>query len=184
MKVWNLTKYSERVLKKELRKNKEKEKKQEQEREINKKETSAEKEETIKEDEFKDKYFRLLADFENYKRRNNEEKEKFKKQAVRRLIEELIPVLDNFNIAANLLDEEDKSTKGILMIYQNMEDTLLNNGLSVIKDIDVEFDPNIHHAILIEESEDFDSGKVIEIIQCGYILNGKLIKPALVKVAY
>lgn len=139
---------------------------------------------TIKqEDVFKDKYIRLLADFDNYKKRTLEENEKFRKQAVSKFIEELIPVLDSFNVAIDMLDENDSSTQGVFMIYDKMEETLLNNGLVIVNDINVEFDPNIHHAVMMEERDDVESGNVVEVMQCGYVLNGKLIKPALVKVA-
>lgn len=135
------------------------------------------------EDLFKDKYIRLLADFDNYKKRTIEENEKFEKQAVSNFVEELIPVLDSFNVAINILDENDSSTQGVFMIYDKMKETLLNNGLVIVKDANVEFDPNIHHAVMMEERKDIESGNVVEVIQCGYVLNGKLIKPALVKVA-
>ena len=135
------------------------------------------------EDLFKDKYIRLLADFDNYKKRTIEENEKFEKQAVSNFVEELIPVLDSFNVAINILDENDSSTQGVFMIYDKMKETLLNNGLVIVKDTNVEFNPNIHHAVMMEEREDIESGNVVEIMQCGYVLNGKLIKPALVKVA-
>lgn len=134
-------------------------------------------------DVFKDKYIRLLADFDNYKKRTIEENEKFEKQAVSNFVEELIPVLDSFNVAINILDENDSSTQGVFMIYDKMKETLLNNGLVIVKDTNVEFNPNIHHAVMMEEREDIESGNVVEVMQCGYVLNGKLIKPALVKVA-
>lgn len=132
---------------------------------------------------FKDKYIRLLADFDNYKKRTIEENEKFEKQAVSNFVEELIPVLDSFNVAINILDENDSSTQGVFMIYDKMKEILLNNGLVIVKDTNVEFNPNIHHAVMMEERDDIKSGNVVEVMQCGYVLNGKLIKPALVKVA-
>ena len=135
------------------------------------------------EDLFKDKYIRLLADFDNYKKRTIEENEKFEKQAVSNFVEELIPVLDSFNVAINILDENDSSTQGVFMIYDKMKEILLNNGLVIVKDVNIEFDPNIHHAVMMEERDDIKSGNVVEVMQCGYVLNGKLIKPALVKVA-
>ena len=135
------------------------------------------------EDLFKDKYIRLLADFDNYKKRTIEENEKFEKQAVSNFVEELIPVLDSFNVAINILDKNDNSTQGVFMIYDKMKEILLNNGLVIVKDTNVEFNPNIHHAVMMEERDDIKSGNVVEVMQCGYVLNGKLIKPALVKVA-
>lgn len=134
-------------------------------------------------DEYKDRYIRLLSDFDNYKKRIQNEREKTQKQAISNFVEDLIPVLDNFQLAVNTLDKEDSNTKGISMIYKQLESLLEENGIEIIKQINIEFDPFYHHAAIMEENKNSKSGFVFEIIQCGYILNGKVLKPALVKVA-
>lgn len=133
--------------------------------------------------EFKDKYQRLLADFTNYKQREEASKADFKKFAVSNLVEKLLPVLDNFDRALKDQDPDDGLVKGIVMTRDEMLNILKNEGLEEIPSDGEAFDPNVHQAVLAEDSDEVDSDHIIETFQKGYKLNNKVIRPAMVKVA-
>ncbi|MDO5047282.1 MAG: nucleotide exchange factor GrpE [Anaerococcus sp.] len=134
-------------------------------------------------DEYKDRYQRLLADFTNYKKREEGQKEDFKKFAQSSLIEKLLPVLDNFDRALAKADKEDPFTKGIIMTRDELIKVLENEGLKEIESEGKEFDHNFHQAVLAEESDQVESNYIIETFQKGYTLNGRILRPAMVKVA-
>lgn len=133
--------------------------------------------------EYKDKYQRLLAEFSNYKKREEKSKIDFKKFASSKLIEELLPVLDNFDRALKDIDEEDSFVKGVIMIRDSLWKILEKEGLEEIESDNVEFNPNFHHAFQTEENENFKSNYIIETYQKGYTLHNKVIRPSMVKVA-
>lgn len=133
--------------------------------------------------EFKDKYQRLLADFTNYKQREEASKADFKKFAVSNLVEKLLPVLDNFDRALKDQDPDDGLVKGIVMTRDEMLNILKNEGLEEIPSDGEAFDPNVHQAVLAEDSDEVNSDHIIETFQKGYKLNNKVIRPAMVKVA-
>lgn len=135
------------------------------------------------ENEFKEKYQRLLADFTNFKKREEKARADFKKFASSNLIEELLPVLDNFDRALKDQDQEDSFVKGIMMTRDSFWKVLEKEGLEEIESDGVEFDPNFHHAFQTEENEDFKSNYIIETYQKGYKLNDRVIRPSMVKVA-
>lgn len=133
--------------------------------------------------EYKEKYQRLLADFTNFKKREEKARADFKKFASSNLIEELLPVLDNFDRALKDQDSEDSFVKGIMMTRDSFWKVLEKEGLEEIESDGVEFDPNFHHAFQTEENEDFKSNYIIETYQKGYKLNDRVIRPSMVKVA-
>ncbi|WP_297281425.1 nucleotide exchange factor GrpE [uncultured Anaerococcus sp.] len=133
--------------------------------------------------EFKDKYQRLLADFTNYKQREEAAKADFKKYASSNLVEKLLPVLDNFDRALKDQDPEDGLVKGIVMTRDEMIQVLEKEGLELIESDGCTFDPNLHQAVLAEESDEIESDHIIETFQKGYKLNNRVIRPAMVKVA-
>ncbi len=134
-------------------------------------------------DEFKDKYQRLLADFTNYKQREEASKADFKKYAVTNLVEKLLPVLDNFDRALKDQNEEDPLVQGIVMTRNEMIRVLENEGLEEIPSDGETFDPNVHQAVLAEDSDEVEADHIIETFQKGYKLNNRVIRPAMVKVA-
>ena len=133
--------------------------------------------------EYREKYQRLLADFTNFKKREEKARADFKKFASSNLIEELLPVLDNFDRALKDQDSEDSFVKGIMMTRDSLWKVLEKEGLEEIESDGVEFDPNFHHAFQTEENEDFKSNYIIETYQKGYKLNDRVIRPSMVKVA-
>ena len=134
-------------------------------------------------DDFKDRYMRTLADFENYRKRTEREKSDFYKYAVQGLLKELLPVLDNFDRALDHAEDGDDFHKGVLLIYKQLVDTLRKHGVKPIDESGVKFDPNIHEAVMREEDPSVPSQTVTSILQKGYFLHDRLLRPALVKVA-
>lgn len=129
------------------------------------------------------KYLRLLADFQNYKKRVEKEKSDIYSFATENLVKEILPTLDNFERALENECQDENYAKGMANIFKLLSDILKKNGLEEIEALGTEFDPNVHAAVATEDSEEYDSGKVSFVLQKGYKLNGKLIRAAMVKVA-
>ena len=132
---------------------------------------------------YQNKLQRLQADFVNYRKRVKKEKAGLSLEAKIELINELLPVIDNFERALASEDESSNLREGVEMIYKQLMNTLKQEGLEVIPTVDEEFDHTYHEAIMQVEDTDKDSGIIIEELQKGYMLEGKVIRPAMVKVA-
>ena len=130
-----------------------------------------------------DKFMRLQADFANYKRRTEAQKTEFVELGVKKVVNDLLPVLDNFERALDSIEEKDSTYDGILMIKNQLTDVLKKEGIVEMKALGEEFDPTYHHAVLTEDSDEYDSGYVIEVLQKGYLINDKTLRPAMVKVS-
>lgn len=130
-----------------------------------------------------DKFMRLQADFANYKRRTEAQKTEYVELGVKKIVNDLLPVLDNFERALDSVGEKDSTYDGILMIKDQLTDVLKKEGIVEMKALGEEFDPTYHHAVLIEDSDEYDSGYVIEVLQKGYLINDKTLRPAMVKVS-
>jgi molecular chaperone GrpE len=135
--------------------------------------------------ELTDTLKRLQAEFENYKKRNEKEWAEKVRLANQRLITELLPVLDSFDKAL----EDSKNSRDLASFRKGLEglrkqffQTLQREGLREIK-ADGKLDPFVHEALMREESENAEDGKILEVFQKGYSLNSKPIRPARVKVA-
>lgn len=134
--------------------------------------------------ELNNRLMRLQADFINYKKRTDKEKESSILYGIESLVCEMLPVVDNFQRAmASEVDKEDNFYKGISLIEQQLVALLKNNSVEEIDSLGQNFDPNYHHAVIMEESETHDSGIVIEVLQKGYKLKDKVIRPSMVKVS-
>ncbi len=124
---------------------------------------------------------RTQADFINYKRRTEEERAKIALFANELLIVELLSVLDNFDRSLQHQDDSGKSfVEGILLIKKQILDLLEKNQVKEIP-TDGDFDPNFHYAVLQEEGE--EANKILEVLQKGYTLGDKVIRPSMVKVS-
>lgn len=133
--------------------------------------------------QLKDRYLRTLADYENFRKRNEREKADFFKHALGAVLKDILPVLDNFDRALEHAEEGDEFHKGVLLIYKQLFDVLQKHGLKPINDVNVHFDPNIHEAVIREEDASVPSHTVVAVLQNGYFLHDRLLRPALVKVA-
>ena len=135
------------------------------------------------EEDFRDRYLRTLADFENFRKRSEREKEDFRRYALVGVIRDLLPVIDNFDRALEHAEEGDEFHKGVALIYKQLFDVLQRHGLKTISESGVRFDPNIHEAVVREEDPSVPSHTVVAILQKGYFLHDRLLRPAMVKVA-
>ncbi len=133
--------------------------------------------------QLKDRVLRTLADFENFRKRSEREKADFFRFAVGALMKDILPVLDNFDRALEHAEEGDEFHKGVLLIYKQLFDLLEKSGLKPIIEAGVPFDPNIHEAVVREEDDSLPSHTVSSVLQKGYFLHDRLLRPALVKVA-
>jgi molecular chaperone GrpE len=134
-------------------------------------------------EDFRDRYMRTLADFENFRKRSEREKADFQRYALGSVIRDLLPVLDNFDRALEHAEEGDEFHKGVSLIYKQLFDVLQRHGLKPIIDSGVRFDPNIHEAVIREEDSSVPSHTVTAVLQKGYFLHDRLLRPAMVKVA-
>ena len=135
--------------------------------------------------EAENKYVRLLADYDNFKRRSALDKEALQKYKSQSVLTNLIPVMDNFSraLAVEAKTEEARTMmEGMDMIYRSLLEALTTEGLTEIEAQDQEFDPNFHQAIMTDKDEDKPSGVVLEELQKGYILKDRVLRPSMVKV--
>ncbi len=135
--------------------------------------------------ELKDKYLRSMAEFENFRRRSNQEKADWIKLATQRLSLELCDVVDNFERALQQSvgrDPEDPFVKGVLMIEQQLRAVLAKEGVCKIEALGEEFDPAQHDALTHIPSE-YEPNRVAAVIQNGYTMHGKVLRPARVAVS-
>ncbi len=132
-----------------------------------------------------DQYLRLRAEFDNFRRRTQKEKEDFYKYASESLLLKLLPVLDNFQRAMETKETElDKFFAGIEMIYRQMLDVLKKEGLEPIEALGTEFDPQKHEAVMQQPvSDEYSENMISQELRRGYTLKDKVIRPAMVAVA-
>lgn len=136
--------------------------------------------------ELKNTLQRLQADFVNFKRRVEKEKDQISVFANEKIMTELLPVIDNLERALISCAEHEKESSvysGVELVLKQMTDTLGKFGLEKISAVDCEFDPNVHHAVMNEERDGVESGIVVEVFQNGYKLSDKVIRPSMVKVS-
>ncbi len=136
-------------------------------------------------EEEQDRTVRLRADFENYKRRVQKDKEADYKYRAQSLLSDLLPVLDNLEraLAVEATSEEAISlTKGVDMVYRSLVAAVEKEGLESVESEGKPFDPNLHHAVMQEKDESQDSGIVLQELQKGYKLKDRILRPAMVKV--
>lgn len=137
--------------------------------------------------EWAEKYLTLTADFENYKKRISSERADWAQDAQKRIVSDLLDVVDNFERA---LEQEKKREgnanvawlAGFEMIYQSLEKVLAKYGVQAITDFTV-FNPKYHEALMQVESDKHKSGEVVQVLQKGYMMQDKVIRPATVSVA-
>ena len=143
---------------------------------------AGDKKEPEEDETWSEKYTRLMADFQNFRKRTEKEKADVYSFANEKIMTDLLAVLDNFERALTSECKDDAYAEGMKMIFKQFTDILTASGLEEIDAVGQDFDPNFHHAVLTDSNDDFDSGKVTEVLQKGYKLNGKVIRPSMVKV--
>ncbi len=133
--------------------------------------------------EFQDRALRLQAEFDNFRKRTEKDRSEFAQYAGMELIRELLPVLDNFELALKTECASKDYAKGVEMIYQRMADTLKKAGLEPIESIGQPFDPHVHQAVERFSTADSPEDTVLSEFQRGYKFKGKLLRASMVKVA-
>ena len=130
------------------------------------------------------KYLRLMADFQNFRRRTEKEKSDIYAFANEKFATGLLEVIDNFERAMEHGSEADpKFAEGMQLILKQLQDVLSRNNVEEIEALGKPFDPAYHNAVMTEACEDCESGTVTKVLQKGYMLNKKVIRPAMVAVS-
>lgn len=134
-----------------------------------------------------DRYVRSVADLDNHRRRTVREKDELRQFAASRVLEDLLPVIDNLGLglAAAKAPNADLKTLvgGISMVAEQLKSALANHGLKEVNPAGQPFDPNLHEAISQQSSADIAEGSVVTVVRVGFTLNGRLLRPASVIVS-
>jgi molecular chaperone GrpE len=131
-------------------------------------------------------FLRARADFANYKRRTEEDREALKSYLTTDLLKRLLPIVDNFERAlqaAETTKDFDKLIGGVNAVYRQLQELLTREGVTPIDALYQPFDPNLHNAVLREETTEHPENTVVEELQKGYTLEGRVLRPTMVKVA-
>lgn len=138
-------------------------------------------------EERNNQYMRIAADFENFRKRTQKEKEELEQQVKRVTITELLPIVDNFERARSHLkpqtDAELSIHKSYQSVYKQLVDSLKRLGVSAMRPEGSEFDPNLHEAVMRQPTNEHPEGTVLEELVRGYFLGDRVLRHAMVKVA-
>lgn len=134
--------------------------------------------------QLKDQHLRLMAEFDNYRKRTTKEKEQSFERGQKSAVEAILPVVDNLERAlASNKNEEDPLLKGVQMTYDQMIKSLSMMGVEQLDDVGKTFDPNFHEAMMRVEDENAGEDEIVAVLRKGYTMNGTLLRASLVKVA-
>ena len=135
-------------------------------------------------EELNGRVLRLTADFDNFRKRAQREKDEARQYANQGLLEQLLPVLDNFEMALTAVKDADPSVQdGVQMILDQLLGVLKDSGVEPVDALGQPFDPNLHEALSQQETDEAEEGTVLQQVQRGYKLNDRLVRPARVVVA-
>ncbi|MCZ0755550.1 nucleotide exchange factor GrpE [Anoxybacillus sp. J5B_2022] len=136
--------------------------------------------------EMEQRYLRLYADFDNFRRRTKLEFEAAEKYRAQSLVTDLLPALDNFERALKIEVEDEKAKsilQGMEMVYRSLVEALKKEGVEAIESVGKPFDPHVHQAVMQVEDSNYEPNTVVEEFQKGYKLKDRVIRPAMVKVS-
>ncbi len=133
--------------------------------------------------EANDKYVRLFAEYDNYRKRTTKEKTETYNNASAKCIENLLPVIDSFERSIEVECSDENFKNGMTMIFNQLKDFLNKMNVTEVDALGAEFDPNVHNAISQQDGTDYASNHVCTVFQKGYKIGDKLIRPAMVAVA-
>lgn len=134
-------------------------------------------------EKMKDQFIRLQADFQNYKRRAEKDRINYMNMGLEKLAQDILPVVGNFERAIDSAENHDSFYDGIVLIERSLVEVLNKFEIKEIDCLNKPFDPNFEHAVLLSEEEGVESGLVTEVLQKGYTIDGKVLRPAMVKVS-
>lgn len=129
--------------------------------------------------DYKDKYLRLYAEFDNYKKRNNKQKIQLEVQTKFNVSKSLIDIIDDIELSKGKFDERSITdwSKGVFLIFDNFKSKLNSMGIEKVEcNIGDKFDPNIHEAISIIDNKDYDHGRIVDIVKNGYSINETIVR--------
>ena len=129
-----------------------------------------------------DKYLRMAAEYDNFRRRSREEHIACYENALSDTVSELLPVVDNLE-RATLYDDGEKVKEGLVMIEKSVKASFEKLGISEVGAVGEKFDPNLHNAVMHVEDDSFGEGEIVEVFQKGYKKGNKIIRFAMVKTA-
>jgi molecular chaperone GrpE len=134
--------------------------------------------------EVDDRLLRLAADFDNYRKRALRDRQEYLALANERLVKELLPILDDLERALQAASEHEEAQleEGVRLVHRSLEQLLQREGVKQI-DTSGQFDPHVHEALLAQPVEDAESGAVVDVVQKGYTLGDRVVRPARVIVA-
>jgi molecular chaperone GrpE len=132
--------------------------------------------------ELQNQLLRARADFDNYRRRTRQEMEDLRAFATRQLLADLLPIADNFERALSAIEGHEEVKTGVEMVHRQLLALLEKHGVEPMKTVGETFDPNFHEAVMQEPAGDREAGIVAEELQKGYLLHGRVLRPAMVKV--
>ncbi len=141
---------------------------------------------TRERDEEKNQHLRTLADFQNFRRRKEEERSADRQFANRELVLAMLPALDNFEralTASQKTQSYDALIDGVKLTLRQLNDFLTKNGVKLIESVGAEFNPNLHEAVMRVEDSDQPENTVVEELQKGYTMHDRVLRPSMVKVA-
>lgn len=136
--------------------------------------------------ELEDRVMRQMAEFENFRRRTDKEKQAMFETGAKSVIEKILPVIDNFERGLSTISEEERQTgfaSGMNMIYKQLLTELENIGVKPIEALGKEFDPNLHNAVMQVASEEYESGVVAQELLKGYTYRDAVVRHSMVAVA-
>ena len=139
-------------------------------------------------DTLSDRHLRLAAEYENFRKRTQREKEQLYSDSVADVVTLLLPIIDNLDRAAEACiavktQEAIQLGEGIVLVRKQAYEALNKIGVTEMDCLNQTFDPNLHHAVLHVEDEDCGEGEIIEVLQKGFMYNDRVIRPSMVKVA-
>ncbi|MBQ9361036.1 MAG: nucleotide exchange factor GrpE [Lachnospiraceae bacterium] len=138
--------------------------------------------------ELNDKVMRQMAEFDNFRKRTEKEKSEMFASGEKTVVEAILPVIDNFERALDMAAQDeakkdDPFIEGMDKVYKQLIDELEKLGVKPIEALGADFDPNLHNAVMQEETEEYESGKVCKELQKGYMLNDSVVRHSMVSVA-
>jgi molecular chaperone GrpE len=134
-------------------------------------------------DQLLDRMARMQAEFDNARKRDAKERAEFRDFAIGSSVEQILPVLDNFQLALKAQGTPEQFRSGIELIQRQMEEVLRQMGVQTVEAVGTQFDPRVHEALGSVETAEFPDHQVIDEVRRGYRIKEKLLRPALVRIA-
>lgn len=134
-------------------------------------------------DEIKDRLMRTLAEFDNYKKRTQKEKDSLYEYTLCEVASKILPVYDTLKLSLNHESQDEALKKGVELTLKQFESVLNELNVTEIEALGKEFDPNYHNAVMHVDDDSFGEKEIVEVLQVGYKMNDKVIRYSMVKVA-